>query len=64
MLYIETQAVAPQFVAHNRQAFMSSVVFFMNKPLFCTGENRPSRVSKQGVNGRRYSDDSSPCVHY
>ena len=27
---------------------------------FCTVENRPSRVSKQGVNERRYSDDSSP----
>ena len=64
MLSIETQAVAPQFVAHNRQAFMSSVVFFINKPLFCPVENRPTRVSKQSVHERRYSDDSSPCVHY
>ena len=64
MLSIETQAVAPQFVAHNRQAFMSNVVFFMNKPLFCTGENRPSRVSKQGVNEWRYSDGSFLCVNH
>jgi hypothetical protein len=46
MLYGETQVVTPKLVPQNRQAFMSSVVFFMNKPLFCTVENRPSQVSK------------------
>jgi hypothetical protein len=64
MSYVETRVVAPKFVTQNRQAFMSSVVFFINTPLFYTVENRPSRMSKQGVHERRYSDDSSPCVNH
>jgi hypothetical protein len=64
MLSVETRVVAPKLVTQNRQACMSSVVFFIKKPLFCTVENRPSRVSKQGVHEWRYSDDSSPCVNH
>ena len=65
MLKAETYVVAPQFAPKSRQAFMPSMVFLINKPrMLHRSAMRRIRVSKQGVNERRYSDDSFPCVDY
>jgi len=64
MLYVETQVAAPKFVPQKRHAFTSNVVLLTINPLFFTVKNSLSHGLKQGVNERRYSDDSFPCLNH